>query len=1423
MSDIHIRKTPNRNEEYQSVFKRTIESIKLKKPDRIVIVGDLVNDYLDLQGEQLILAHEFLRELSKIAPVRITRGNHDCFTGDHEILTKEGWTTLKNYVDSNCNLEVLTFNPNNEHFEFQLPSEKIKKTFNGNLKQFKTDKCEFITTPSHEILLYQYSNNNYVKKYANFVDLNKDYRIPLRSREIINDFDKWFEFLGFCLADATFVIKNQNTMNGRVQFHFKKERKINYLCKLLDELNIPYKLRDGDRKRNTKVICVYSQPARNVMKFFNYNKKLSYDMGLMNYSKYKLKSFIDGYLNGDGSLIENNRYGCVSIFNENAEILTTISNYVGYSGYVQDSNIFGNYKNSKRQYSFFIIKNNDLKTTQINEINDIPYNGNVYCLTVPNENLFVRYEGRPFITGNCRKKNLKRVDSVKAIVETLSDYDINYYDKTGFYDDDNITWAVWHHGDAKNNPWKTKTGKSILANPEQYFTIDLFHDPISGCRSTTDFEMKSRSYYNINDFNGNLSFFGDIHNAQFLDSKQTKGYCGSLIEQDITEGDGAFHGYFLWDVEKLTAELVPIKNDYTHHNIKITPYTDFDDLDFEIENPTTFMKVRFIWGTLPQTRSKENERRVVEYIRSKHKNVTILHKNDFIESEEIEVSENINLENIVDDAVQQEIFKEFLTKIGTDEQMINDVLALDEEVLKEINIETETSVEWNVIKFGGTNFMSYANLDIDWRDMDGLFQICGINTAGKTTILKIISYALFGKTLETETRVKHGDIRFINNRNNANHCDTYLVIEANDEYYGIKRKTTIERMKDGSIKSVPTVLNYYLLASPDDEMNDNNVLEKLDEDKRIKTQGSINSIIGSYDNFMRIVMTTSDTLNRILSNDMAVFIDSLLFDSGLDIFDKKLEGWKVINKRNNEKSRVNCNIEQTSNQNANLRHEIANLQTEISDIETIKIPDVQQRIANGREFVENLTKKLYEIDNEIYNLDVDATKETIENHNKTINNHNERIKILQSSIVVLKDNYDVIRFNELIEKRDDHKQEVNDKKIQIKEEERNKSDYQHQIEIINGKLFTLKRDGLSKKEEIKRLKESKICPTCGQPLTDEHQEHININIKTIEDLMFGIADEIKLLQKDIETGWIPLIKTCDDNIQNINNEIVNLGLDMENVLKEIGKITNDKNEVDSRKQYQIELDSIPTKIQNEELKIEILKSKLTNYDNCLKQIESNHKVDHGIVVAKERLISLENEFNGLKEDVYVRKTSVGDKLIKIKNNEILINEFKLQEYQDTVMNLYKKCVHRDGIPKQMLVNYIIPKINNTLQQILSVAPFKVWLDSDDLRPKLVYNNRPASIIDCIGASGKERTFSSVVLKFALNQINVKAKPTIFLLDEVMGKLDSEGSVDEFIEILQMIKLKMKKVLIIEHHAELNPDYMINVNLDDDGISNINII
>ena len=144
-------------------------------------------------------------------------------------------------------------------------------------------------------------------------------------------------------------------------------------------------------------------------------------------------------------------------------------------------------------------------------------------------------------------------------------------------------------------------------------------------------------------------------------------------------------------------------------------------------------------------------------------------------------------------------------------------------------------------------------------------------------------------------------------------------------------------------------------------------------------------------------MTTSDTLNRILKNE-ASFIDSILFDGGLDVFDMKLEGLKTYQKKINNIGRVNCDIERSTLQNTTLSQEIIVVDNEIKVLEGTTIPEVQNKITIGRKYVEDLTKKLFKIDPEIYGLNVVNVNNNISIHNKNILDLNARKLILNNSI-----------------------------------------------------------------------------------------------------------------------------------------------------------------------------------------------------------------------------------------------------------------------------------------------------------------------------------------------------------------------------------------------------------------------------------------
>lgn len=77
VADVHITKNHKRHPEYRQVFQGLVDSLREQKPERIVVVGDLYHDKLNISNEAKILAADFLHSLAEIAPVILTRGNHD--------------------------------------------------------------------------------------------------------------------------------------------------------------------------------------------------------------------------------------------------------------------------------------------------------------------------------------------------------------------------------------------------------------------------------------------------------------------------------------------------------------------------------------------------------------------------------------------------------------------------------------------------------------------------------------------------------------------------------------------------------------------------------------------------------------------------------------------------------------------------------------------------------------------------------------------------------------------------------------------------------------------------------------------------------------------------------------------------------------------------------------------------------------------------------------------------------------------------------------------------------------------------------------------------------------------------------------------------------------------------------------------------
>ncbi len=1027
---------------------------------------------------------------------------------------------------------------------------------------------------------------------------------------------------------------------------------------------------------------------------------------------------------------------------------------------------------------------------------------------------------------DCLKSNLKRRDSIEAMISGLDLKNIKYLNETGFYEDDNVIWTVWHHGSKRVNPWKTKEGKDYIKNkPKDKTFIDLFHNPINSSITSSGYKMKNDGFFGVSDFKGDYSFLGDIHLKQYLDAEKTKAYSGSLIAQDFSEGDNHFHGYLFWNIETKEVEEIEIENIYHKYvNIYLNNDTDFDSLDFYLDSKIKNISLRIIWETLPATRNTTNEQKIKKHVTSQHKNVRIFHKNKFIEDESIDIKQSEEIKNIMEQEVQHEIFVEYLHKIGVSKKDIDEIIELDKEISNHINEKSLTGFEWDVVKFGGVNFMSYEKFDIDWRDKMGIYQITGKNTSGKTTLVfKFIPFMLFGKILETEKgRIKHGDIRFINNRNNADFTEGYLVLDINSDYFGVKKRVQIEKNKAGEISGVPTKTTYHKLSSPDDELTESNNVDFLDENIKNVVESKIKSVVGSYDNFMRVVLTTSDTLNSVLSSDMSDFMDSLLFDSGLDIFDKKLTAVKKHEKRINDKGRISCDVEAKKTENDELYKEIKTFDSEIEEIEKNDLLKNKNKINDVVEKIKKENEKIYNIDPDISSLNVDSAKKDVLNNEKYIKSNQETIDALKETNKILSDDYDSERLVFLERRREEHRDVEFKIKLQIKDFFQEIEKHKHSIEIIRGQIQTLKKEGGKLKEEASNLKKNKTCPKCGQELTDEHKKHINAEIDKLVEQMYAIKDEIERKETEDIISYENKIKDSKKKITIGEEKIEKLNNAMDDVLTEIGEITNQKNDVEKRQKNNEKIRELTVENENLELKSQLLKQKIKEYEKSLVKIEENKEIRKKIYILEDEQRNLEEEKTNYQNSIYLKKIEINNRENKINEIDKTIKQFKEQEKRDTIFKYYKRCVHREGIPKQIIINHIIPKINKIMSELLTETSINVWLDEITLKPRLVYDERPNAVIDCIGSSGQERTYSSVVLKFALNQINIKSKPKIFMLDEIMGKLD-DNSVEEFVQIMHNIKRYMNRVLIVEHNHNVIPDYLIDVSLNENGLSEANLI
>ena len=300
---------------------------------------------------------------------------HACVDDKTEVLTENGWISIKNITKEN---KIASWESSSHFIKFENPLETFEYDYNGDMIYLDSPELNQLVTPNHKMCYY--SNNKDKECDANYVLNNKSLRIPnngiFKSQEnILNFSSSEIKLLVAIQADG--CIRSKHT----ILFRFKKERKINRLINILNNLNINY------RYKHTDISNIYIPCATKFINFFEGTKV--WNKNLLKLSSENIKVFCNELKYWDGTYSPNNREAYFSKHKINIEWVKTLLHLNNQQGtfYKPPDNIYHIGINS-RQYS------------RIFNISKIHFTGKVYCLTTSTGFFIIRREGKISVTGN---------------------------------------------------------------------------------------------------------------------------------------------------------------------------------------------------------------------------------------------------------------------------------------------------------------------------------------------------------------------------------------------------------------------------------------------------------------------------------------------------------------------------------------------------------------------------------------------------------------------------------------------------------------------------------------------------------------------------------------------------------------------------------------------------------------------------------------------------------------------------------------------------------------------------------------------------------------------------------------------------------------------------------------------------------------
>lgn len=767
-----------------------------------------------------------------------------------------------------------------------------------------------------------------------------------------------------------------------------------------------------------------------------------------------------------------------------------------------------------------------------------------------------------------------------------------------------------------------------------------------------------------------------------------------------------------------------------------------------IQGITDNSKVTIHWKVSPYDYSKEKEENIARKFAKKYairaERVRVIP--DFVVNDndvEISIGKDI-IGDIQDKSFQVELFKQYIKLNDIKDVDLEGVLKIDAEINALAEIEDYVphkrySIKWirwdNFLSYGEDNFFDFTKLK-------GLTLLSGepANQSGKTTFaIDLLHFLLFGRTSKAATQ----DKIFNKHIPQATSVVVEGCIEVDGEEYVIKRtlsRPAINKRTDKS-KTTQKVEYYRIVGGQEEELED--YVDEQQEENSAKTNKAIKEAIGNESDFDLIMSVTEGTLDDLVNKKdtergrlLARWIGLLPLEKKDEIarerFNTTIKPCLISNQYNEEKMRQ-------ENEAFKLTIDELVKSTEKTVLENDRISDEISSLENT---MNALLASKQSVDENLMKLDITTFEGKMR---KCIEDGKTKSSEIESINNELKEIGEVT-FS--VEEYDEASKLMSEKSSQV-------SSLGTQYKMLD--------------ENVKHLKTSEVCPTCGRKFDNVDNSE---KIKETEEKMKNIAEEGKSLKGEISA---------------LQQKLESMKCDHEK----------------SDRKSKLLMKKSALEVNVEKLRNEYLEYKRTKdeYEKNKAAIDKNNETDIAVrntdAMIKAKRVTKENNLRLIAEN----NASVEKYKEQISNREALIEKIKEEERLVKNWKLYLELVGKNGVSK-MVLRKALPIINARLSEMLSdVCDFTIEVlinQRNDVTFSLIKDGVRS---DLSSGSGFELTASALALRAVLADMSTITRCSILILDEIWGRV-AKSNHENMRNLIEKISKDYTSVFLITHLDEV---------------------